>query len=75
MSPNVNSIENLWAELNRLTKDKEPKNENDLFIVLKTGWNRINVDYLHKLVESIPSRCKAIIKFERMPTKYRANSI
>ena len=57
-----NPIENLWAELNRLTKDRKPKNENELFEILKSGWNEITDEYLHKLVESMPSRCKAVIK-------------
>ena len=61
-SPDLNPIENLWAELNRLTKVKKPKNENELFEILKSGWNEITDEYLHKLVESMPSRCKAVIK-------------
>ena len=63
-------LKNLWAELNRLTKDRKPKNENELFEILKSGWNEITDEYLHKLVESMPSRCKAVIKSKGMPTKY-----
>ena len=54
-SPDLNPIENLWAELNRLTKDRKPTNEDELFEVLKSGWQSINLEYLHKLVESMPS--------------------
>ena len=63
-------LKNLWAELNRLTKDRKPKNENELFEILKSGWNEITDEYLHKLVESMPSRCKAVIKSKGMPSKY-----
>ena len=32
-SPDLNPIENLWAELNRLKIDRKPKNEDELFEV------------------------------------------
>ena len=41
-SPDLNPIENLGSELNRKTKNKKPKNEDELFPVLKTAWNEIN---------------------------------
>ena len=59
-SPDLNPIENLWSELN----------EDELFQILKTAWNEINDEYLKKLVESMGSRCKAVIKSKGMPTKY-----
>ena len=69
-SPDLNPIENLWAELNRITKDRKPKNEDELFEILKSGWQSLSLEYLHMLVESMPSRCKAVIKSKRLPTKY-----
>ena len=60
-SPDLNPIENLWSELNRKTKNRKPKNEDELFQILKTAWNEINDEYLKKLVESMGSRCKAVI--------------
>ena len=32
-SPDLNPIENLWAELNRITMKLKPKNEDELFEV------------------------------------------
>ena len=61
-SPNLNPIENLWGQLNRLTPDRNPQNEDELFDILKHAWYSMPDEYLHNLVESMPSRCKAVIK-------------
>ena len=45
-SPNLNPIENLGPELNRKTKNKKPKNEDELFPILKTAWNEINDEWV-----------------------------
>lgn len=69
-SSDLNPIENLRAELNRLIKERKPKNESVLFEILKNEWQTITQDYLHKLIESMPSQCKAVITSKGMPTKY-----
>ena len=40
-SPDLNPIENLWSELNRKTKNRKPKNEDELFQIPKTAWNEM----------------------------------
>ena len=37
-SPDLNPIENLWGQLNRLTQDRNPQNEDELFDILKHAW-------------------------------------
>ena len=38
-SPDLNPIENLWVELNRITTQRKPKYEDEFFEVLKRlGW-------------------------------------
>ena len=64
-SPDLNPIENLWGQLNR-----NPQNEDELFDILKHAWYSMPDEYLHNLVESMPSRCKAVIKSKGWPTKY-----
>ena len=50
----LNPIENLWAELNCLTKDRKSKNENELFEVFKNGLQAITEQFLYQLIESMP---------------------
>ena len=69
-SPNLNPIENLWAELNRITAEPRPRNEDELFEVLKRGWESLSIEHLHSLIESMPRRCKAVVEAKGMPTKY-----
>ena len=69
-SPDLNPIENLWAELNRITTEHKLKNENELFEVLQRGWEALSIEYLHSLIESMPRRCKAVVKAKGMPTKH-----
>lgn len=69
-SPDLNPIENLWAELNRITEDRKPNNEDKLFKILKSGWQSISLEYLHKLVESMTSRGRAVVKSKGLPKKY-----
>ena len=69
-SPDLNPIENLWAELNnRITTERKPMNEFELFEVLQRGWESVSIEYLHSLIESMPRRCKAVVKAKGMPTK------
>ena len=69
-SPDLNPIEILWGPLNRLTQDRNPQSEDELFEILKHAWNSMSDEYPHNLVESMPSRCKAVIQSRGWPAKY-----
>jgi hypothetical protein len=69
-SPDLNPIENLWNELDRRLKRRACNTENELFEVLKEGWDALPQDYLQKLVDSMPNRCRAVILARGNGTKY-----
>ncbi len=69
-SPDLNKIENLWSILDSQLEDRSPFNEEELFEVLCNGWRKLSTEFLNKLVESIPRRCKAVITSKCMPKKY-----
>jgi transposase len=69
-SPDLNPIENVWAEIKRRTKDRNPRDEDELFALMKEEWQKLNVEYLSKLYESMPRRCAALIQNKGNPIKY-----
>ena len=69
-SPDLNPIENLWKDLDEMTKKRKPKNEDELFELLKDAWENITYERLRKLVGSMPSRCAEVIEKGGSPTKY-----
>ena len=60
-SPDLNPIENLWSIIDQDLKLRSPRNELELFQILKDAWANIPLHILHDLVDSMPSRCQAVI--------------
>lgn len=69
-SPDLNPIENLWSTLNESIKDRSCSNLEELFEVIKTGWEKLPVDILTTLADSMPNRIEAVIRNKGYPTKY-----
>ncbi|KAJ8887194.1 hypothetical protein PR048_013409 [Dryococelus australis] len=57
-SPDLNTIEHLWDELDRLVRARQarPKTIAQLMEWLQEGWRRIPVDVLQTLVDNMPDR-------------------
>ena len=69
-SPDLNPIENVWAELNRRLRKRKCNSEEELFELLTKTWKELDAEYLQKLIESMPRRCAAVIKSKGFPIDY-----
>lgn len=69
-SPDLNPIENLWREVKLALKGKNPSNKNELWALVEAAWKNIPIKTCQKLVDSMPSRCLAVIKNNGYSTKY-----
>ena len=71
-SPDLNPIEHLWDELERKVRrcDILSKNETELFNFLVEEWEKIPLNVLEKLVDSMPSRLQAVCDGNGYPTSY-----
>ena len=71
-SPDLNrySIENLWSELNRQLNSRQCNTDDELLECLLKKWESLSVEYLQKLVESMPRRCAAVLNNRGYPIDY-----
>ena len=69
-SPDLNPIENLWSILDKVMKERKPNTKDELFKILKKGWEALKEGLLQRLVESMPKRCKEVINMRGYPIKY-----
>jgi Transposase/DDE superfamily endonuclease len=69
-SPDLNPIEHLWNQAKRCLKGKKPKNKEELFETIQTEIRKIPAERLNILVESMPNRCKEVIKARGYATRY-----
>ena len=66
-SPDLNPIENLWKQLDDAIRLKGTiSNADQLYIELKQAWQEVNKLQIYKLIESMPCRCREVIKTKDM---------
>lgn len=71
-SPDLNPIEHVWNFLKvRIgLREKHPTSIHDLWDIVVEEWEKIPVDYIQRLYESMPSRIQAVLKAKGGHTKY-----
>uniref|UniRef100_A0A3P8TPJ8 Tc1-like transposase DDE domain-containing protein n=1 Tax=Amphiprion percula TaxID=161767 RepID=A0A3P8TPJ8_AMPPE len=69
-SPDLNPIENLWADIKNAVYEAKPRNAEELWNVVQLSWAAIPVDRCQKLVDSMHHRCEAVIRNCGYATKY-----
>ena len=69
-SPDLNPIENLWDYVKSKVQQQNPTNVKELWNAVKTTWLNFPMNNITNLINSVPRRCKAVIKARGGPTKY-----
>lgn len=71
-SPDQNIIEHAWDEVDRRIRRREvqPRNLDELWVVLQEEWAGLGVDYIRGLYDSIPRRIEALFSAKGLYTKY-----
>jgi transposase len=60
-SPDLNPIENLWADIEQRVAARAPKTIEELQDVITEEWQNTDGTLLQKLAHSMPKRCQAVI--------------
>jgi transposase len=69
-SPDLNPIENLWANMARRVEMRPAATVEELQDVVAEEWAATPQDYLATLAQSMPARCQAVIDANGDHTKY-----
>ena len=69
-SPDLNSIENLLAELKKCVRARKPTNLTQLHQLCQEEWAKIHPTYCAKLVEGYPKCLTKVKQFNGNATKY-----
>ena len=69
-SPDLNPIENLWADLARRVETFQCDSMEELQDIVAEQWKETDKAYLRSLARSMPKRCQAVIDAKGDHTKY-----
>ncbi len=69
-SPDLNPIENLWADLARRVEKFQCPTMEELQDVVAKEWENTDKAYMRSLVRSMPERCQAVIDAHGDHTKF-----
>lgn len=69
-SPDLNPIENLWCDMKKAVSEINQTNNFQLWEAVQRSWISIPVERCQNLVNSMQSRCAAVIASKGYSTKY-----
>jgi transposase len=69
-SPDLNPIENLWADVKRRAEMDNPKTKEDLKTALRKSWSEIDARLIKELIKSMSKRCKLVREKQGWMTGY-----
>ena len=69
-SPDLNPIENLWANLKKRVEKRNPTNVAELEQAVREEWACTDKDLCRKLVASMPDRLARVLEYQGGPTGY-----
>lgn len=70
-SPDMNPIENLWAVVGHVIRDRAPTCRSEIIASIVHAWYRvITRETCQKLAQSVPNRLKNTIKSKGFPSRY-----
>ncbi len=69
-SPDLNVIENCWAELRRSLNGIRTRTVEEFWNAIKREWKNLDQDFIKALVESVPRRLAAVIEAGGGNTKF-----
>ena len=69
-SPDLNPIENLWADLKKRAEKHNATNVEELEKAVRQEWKETDKDLCEKLVASMPKRLAQLVEYEGGPTGY-----
>jgi transposase len=70
MSPDLNPIEQIWTELKKLVKRRNPSSVPDLRAIIEAEWAGLTSELCSKYVSTMKSRLSAVIAAKGGHTKY-----
>ena len=69
-SPDLNPIEQIWELVNCKLDKSRVKTKETLWFELKQCWESIPIDVVKKYIDTMPARCRSVIKAIGGHTKY-----
>jgi hypothetical protein len=69
-SPDLNSIENLWADLKRRIEARNARTIEELKKIISEEWSNTTSEYCSRLAHSMPRRFQLVVEAEGFRTPY-----